>query len=156
MTHVSQPEIQQWLERTKLTIESPSEYTDLETTAVTAVFSALKDQYAVDTWVSEVTTPDLVRKILSMLVASWIYRRSYTDQARQVGIKAYDDWLESLAYDLLGGLVSGSNSLEEGEELRLDSSYPGFWPTDEATALGVSSPEAEGAAFRAFDMGKVF
>jgi hypothetical protein len=89
-----------------------------------------------------------------MLYAAWYYRRSYSDQITDG--YSYADKLESSALALLGGLAEGSSVLSEGEPAREATSYPAFWPTEIATIVAETDPEAEGAAVLAFRMGKVF
>lgn len=148
---VTIPEVQQWLDPSRLTLAFIDE--ELEETARIKVFSTLADKYVTEDWVSAVTTPDLIRKIIALLVASWTYRRTYAEDG---GDSSYAGYLELSANRLLGGLLEGSINLPDDETIQ-SSSYPSFWPTDLATAYADEyDPGSEFAAPRAFTMGKVF
>jgi hypothetical protein len=152
--HVSIAEVQQWLEVTKARVTQLD--LELEGTATELVLSQLRSTYAVEAWVDEGTTPKLVRSVISLLYAGWFYDRTYSEDTPD-SATSYGSKLESAAMALLGSLVAGSTLLDETTVPRDNTSFPVFWPTDAATLIASQEgDDAEGAAPRAFTMGKVF
>jgi hypothetical protein len=129
--HVTIEEVQQWLEPTKLTV--PSVDVELEATAALLVLNTLSTEYTTTTWVDDTTTPPIVRKIISMLVAAWLYNRAYSEETPDGN--NYALWLESKAYALLQGLVSGTIDIPEvpGEAAAIGPAT--YYPTDVTGAV---------------------
>lgn len=125
--HVSVAEVQQWLETTKLTTIAVD--AQLEATAAERVLSAVARIYDVTTWVSETTTPSLIRKIIAMLVAAWSYDRQYSEDT--VEGSAYGERLEERAMMLLQGILDGTlDLLDIVDEPTPTTSGPVFHPDD--------------------------
>lgn len=146
---VTHPDVQQWLEQTKLSITAVD--VELAESHTSIVFARLADRYDSSGWVTPATTPRLVRVIISMMVASSMYRRQYSDEGDN---GSYAWRLESSAWKLLGALAGGSLTLDEPQK---ETARPIFFPTDAATALAESEGEDYHlAAKRSFSMGMVF
>jgi len=142
---VSLAEVQQWLERTKLTL--PALDAELEATAKELVWSALGAVYDNTSWVNAASTPPIVRKIISLLIAPWTYERQYSeDISGEVG-----NWgtkLETMANMLLTGLAD--RTLDIDGVLPTSSQEPIFWPNDN------SVDEQGNLLAPVFTMGQVF
>jgi hypothetical protein len=150
MALISYDEVQVWLETSKLEV-APSDLLPEEAAASPVVLSRLAVRYDTSTWVNTATTPSLVRKIISMLVAAWRYNAYYSETSEDGG-NPYANKLEERANDLIDGIVSGAISLTDvtdqgpAVEGTID-----FYPTDASTAANT-----EDDAGIAFTMGKVF
>lgn len=101
--HITVGEVQAWFQGTRLTV-TESEIQAFELVATTTVFSALSRKYTTTSWLNQVSTPDIVRAIISMFVAAWVYQRSYSDNA---DLSSYGTWLEGKAYHLLEAAANG-------------------------------------------------
>lgn len=138
--------VQQWLEKTKLTVgQVPDE---LDQTARDVVFGRVSQVYDTSTWVNTATTPSLILRIVSMLVAAWIYQSQYSENleidAGNWGVK-----LESLAMGLIDGIVEQTIDIIDGGVVSSDLSNPLFFPTD------AQDTDGEGSEIK-FSMGRVF
>lgn len=145
MAYISLAEAQQWFAGGRLDLPTVDE--ELEATAMEVVVSQLRARYDASTWVSPATTPDLVRKIVSLLHSAWYFNRVSNESVQTEYGKSYGDKLESLAMLLLGGLAGGSTPLPDTTPV-LSTASIAFWPTDDAT-------ETEEAP-RAFTMGGTY
>lgn len=127
MAHVTLPEVQQWLEATKLTLSSLDPA--LEDSAFTVVSSMLDRRYDTTVWVDSTTTPSLIRKIISLLIASWTYERQYSEES--TGSSSYSTALEDSAMSLIAGLTEGSIDIVGVVPTNETSQQPAFLPTDD-------------------------
>lgn len=125
MSIVTEAQVQQWLEATKLTIDDVDD--ELESTAKGIVLSSLSSQYDVTTWIDVSTTPKLVQQVISMFIAAWEYNRAYSEDA--TNSSSYSAWLEKKAYTLLAGINSGANDLPEVPGFS-STNAPSFYPGD--------------------------
>ena len=140
MNIVSEAQVQQWLESTKLTINDVDD--ELESTATSIVFSSLSQSFDTTTWIDENTTPKLVQQVISMLVAAWIYNRAYSEDGTTVS--SYSKWLEDKAMALLAAIGSGTVDLPEVPGF-VTSSSPSFYPMDNSVD---ENGELEASKFR--------
>jgi len=158
-------EVQQWLERTKLDLGGgpgfPADYQDLENAAKQQVFGEVSQLYDTSAWIDAASTPKLIRQVVSLFVAGWIYDRAYSEEDNSGG-PTYGTKLEGMALTLLAGIADGTTQLEE---IPLDSSAindPSFYPndatgTEEITdAAGNLIGLAAGSEDIKFAMGEVF
>jgi hypothetical protein len=156
-THVSEAEVQQWIRNSRLTITVVDP--ELENSAYSRVAATLAQRYETTTWVDEASTPDLIRSIISMLVAAWEINRGPGAETMN-DVDSYGEHLESSALALLGSLADGSILLEDddsGGSGGFATGQPIFFPTDVATTIAAEEGiNADGAAQRAFTMGQVF
>jgi hypothetical protein len=124
MVYISEAEVQQWLEPSKLQVLVVDP--ELEASARDIVFTTVSRAYGVTTWLDSASTPSLIRKVMSMLVASWMYHRAFAnDSDREL---AWAVKLESMAMLAMTGIVSGAFDLPEVEGLVGSSLGPTFWP----------------------------
>lgn len=151
--HVTAEEIQQWIQDSRLLVGSVDPA--LESSAYSRVVSALAQRYTTATWTDSTTTPDLIRSVISMLIAAWMINRAHAETVGDVD--AYGVHLESSAMVLLGGLADGSILIDDTAVGDYSAGQPGFWPTDMATTIATEEGwDAEGAAPLMFTAGKVF
>lgn len=155
---ISLEEEQGWLESTKLQITDVD--AALQDAAVDLVFSALGSLYDTSLWLDPLSTPSLVRKIIAMLVAAWVYDRQYSEDA--AGQDQYADKLEKRAMMLLDGLTSGLLTLTDIDPVLSDPTSPEFYPNDATGSayiydgLGVIVGNAAGSEDIKFRMGAIF
>src|SRR3972149_4238239 len=148
--HVTFEEVQQWIQDTRLALDIVDP--ELENSAFSRVQGALALRYDTNIWTDSTTTPDLIRSIVSMLIAAWTINRAH---AETVGERdAYGVHLESSAMLLLGGLADGSILVDDTAVGDYSAVQPGFWPTDVATQVAIDEGwDAEGAAPMMFTAG---
>lgn len=152
--HVTEVEVQQWVQNSRLTITGVDP--TLESSAFSRVASALSLRYDTTTWLDDETTPSLVRSIISMLMGAWIINRAAGEASNETD--SYGLHLESSALTLLGGLTDGSITLDDAPGAASSATgSPAFWPTDLATTIALDEGnDAEGAAGRMFSIGQAF
>jgi len=125
-------DINQFLPADKLRILESEREPALEDTAKEIVFSKLGSRYSVDEWLGPQSTPNLIRSIMGMIVAGYIYDRQYGEDADG---ESYGSRLIQQAYDLLRGLVEGSLSL--GDETPLVSAgSPSYKKSEPVFVMG--------------------
>lgn len=145
------PEVQQWLEQSKLTVGTVEQ--PLHDHFRDVVFSRLAGVYNTSGWVSASTTPGLVRHIVAMQIAAVLYKRAYSED--NSSDDSYGAWLESEAKSLLEGLASTLLELPGADPVEA-SAEPEFWPNDstEVEEPGVGLVGTSSA--RKFEMGMYF
>lgn len=124
--HITGADVQVWFEETRLSPVEDADITSFEAIATAVVFGALSRKYNTTVWVHTGSTPPLVKAIMAMLVAAYIYQRSYSDNA---DLSSYGTWLEGKALRLLTGLETGAvllPGLTPDEDLGFDNTdfYP--------------------------------
>lgn len=117
--------VQQWLEQTKLTLQSVDE--EFAETARATAFASLVNSYDTTVWTNTTNTPTLVQSAISMLIAAWEYQRAYSEDG---GAASYGAELEAKAYDLLNGIASGELALEEYPGVGAEAETVSFYPDD--------------------------
>lgn len=156
MAVVTLQEVQQWLEKTKLELDVLSG--SFEETARSMTFGEVAQQYTVTTWLDEVTTPTLIRKIVSMRIAGWTYKAAYSEDTGQ---SPYGDWLLEQAANLVLSIVAGKIVLTDVIIGSTTSAPATFLPTNDTgrtqqyDALGHSVGLLDGEDIK-FRMGSVF
>lgn len=147
--HITLPEVQAWLEPTKLTISAVD--TELEAHLASEVIVQLQSAgYDTSAWLTDTTTPKLVRTIISKMVAAWIYDRQYSEDIEQGN--NYADRLKKNAEALLLGLIAGDIVLPGVTAV---AGVPVFYPTDASSAQEATRDDPSlGPA--AFSMGMRF
>jgi len=83
---------------------------DLEANAVGQVLGKLSFVYDVDDWRTG-NAPVLVRQVVAMHIAAWIYARQFSEDTANVNSHA--SWLLRQAQVLLDAILSGTVVLEE-------------------------------------------
>lgn len=147
MAVITASDIQQWLESSKFPINEVD--AELEASARELVFSTVSQVYDIATWADTATTPQLIRDAIGMIVASWIYDRSFSEDfpdGTGWATKLYDR-----AMALVNGIVTGDIDIGEVSTVPVGESSPLFYPTD--TTLNEDGVTVEQAYFR---MGQVF
>jgi hypothetical protein len=124
---VTQDEVQQWLETTKLGITEVD--VELESSASTYIFARLGETYDTSGWIGSTTTPALVRKLISMLIAAWTYERTYSESSPDQ--PTWAQRLEAMVEAILTGLTDGSIALVDLPAGDIPTTTPEFWPTDD-------------------------
>lgn len=120
---------QQWIDETKLPIGTLD--VGLIETATQMVMSRVSRVYNVTGWIDsgppmspdQEACPSLVQKVISLLIASWLYARAYSEASDEVENK-YASRLESMAEDLTAGIEGGIISLTDANPVT-------FIPADE-------------------------
>lgn len=81
-----------------------------EEVAIEKVFGKLASTYPVEDWRTG-AAPKLVRSIVAMHVAAWVYARQFSEDT--ANINSYASWLLRQADDLIAALISGAIRLED-------------------------------------------
>jgi hypothetical protein len=150
MTHISQREVQTWLEQTKLSLENVED--DLEAQIAVQALSRIAQAYDVSGWTTAANTPQIVRSVLAMLYAAAFYNRAYSED--QSDTNDYARMLASMANDIIDGIINGDVVIIEVPQ-PTTLGTPSFYPTDASSAAQptLEDPSLGGAAFT---MGSVF
>lgn len=143
---VTEAAIQQWLESTKLTITSIDQ--ELELSAQSTVFSQVSSRYDTSGWVDVSTTPPLIRSVVSMFIAGWIYNRAYSEATQDSN--SWGNYLLSSAALIISGIVNGAVDIPDQDPDLSPLAQPIFFPDDASTQ---SDPDNFGIKFT---MGKIF
>jgi hypothetical protein len=153
MAHISLPEAQAWLQATKLDLSSLE--SALEQHASGNIISKLAYVFedAQTTWLDAASTPKLVRTLIAMYYASYLYDRAYADDATDTSNYAFI--LRRGADAVVNGLISGAIILEEDPTAADPFGQPAYFPTDQSSANPASSDfPSDGPP--SFTMGQVF
>lgn len=129
MAYISIEEVNAWLAETKITALSLD--VALETSIVNQVFASVRKAYDVSSWANAVTTPSLVRNIISMLYAGWYYERTLSEDNN---VASYGMLLINSANKLIEDIVGGSVILDPALPVVVATNtysqgQPGFEPT---------------------------
>jgi hypothetical protein len=144
--------VQAWLDKTKLRV-SGTDYVDLEGVARTQIYAHLTSAgFDTSTWVTPSSTPDLIRHTVGLLVAAWLYRRTYSEDVADES--AYSNKLEAMATSVVTGITGGMVDVP-GAPADIVDTAPIFYPNDQSTADEVAgTPDTTPTG--AFRMGMVF
>lgn len=162
MANVSVQEVNVWADHVKLNVDRLD--SDLEESVSQQVISQISTAYNVTSWITETSTPQLVRKIIAMWYVGWFFQRTYSEDD---GINTYGVMLLAQAQKLIDGIVAGTIVLPDVDvDSDLKLSQPLFYPTD---ASSIPRPDdgwvGEGLNFGNYDrsvgrekfsMGQVF
>lgn len=159
-----------WLDGTKIRFENEDDAEPERSEAETIVKAVLIDLYPthVNHWTTdspldpgEETVPDLVRTIVSLLMAAYRYQRRYSEETMTPS--TFAQGLEARAMGLLSDLRTGNASLTDpdtGDDLISELTFGegDFWPNDTTVVetgsqlIGVD----EGDPLRFFKMDEVY
>ncbi|MET0466940.1 MAG: hypothetical protein ABW007_27515 [Chitinophagaceae bacterium] len=132
MARVSDAEVGAWLEVTKLSIPgSGVEDSELLSHMEAEVLIRLSTVYDTSTWLDGVTTPKIVRTIISKMYASFLLDKAYSEN--QDGGNDYAARLQANADLLITGLVDGLITIP-GIDPTVDQTEPSFYPNDASSA----------------------
>jgi hypothetical protein len=159
-----------WLDGTKIRFENEDDAEPERSEAETITKGALVDLYEdhINLWTTTTplvppaeTVPDLVRTIVSLLMAAYRYQRRYSEET--MSPSTFAQGLEERAMDLIRALRTNNASLTDpdtGDDIvsgiAIDSGN--FWPNDKTVVetgsllVGVE----EGDPLRFFNMDEVF
>lgn len=153
MTAISIEDVQTWLPEDKFD-ESAGLDTNLVDQVAIEVYSQLATAYDTTLWIAPEATPLLVRRIISMLYAAWVYDRAFS--ADNNDINGYATLLRDQANLLLAGVIGGTLPLEDSDDpFSGADGTPSFYPNDRSSALRpIPSDRSLGPA--SFSMGQVF
>lgn len=149
--HVTIEDVQAWLETSKLSITSLDIELEQQITAET--LGALQAAYPseVTSWVDANTTPVIVKKIIAMQIAGWMYLRAYSESDED-GL--YGDKLLEKAAVLLAAIVEGITDIVEVPGAPIVG-QPLFFPTDTSSA-NVATRDNPSDGPPRFSMAQVF
>jgi hypothetical protein len=146
---VTNSEIQAWLEPTKLILSAPNQ--EMLAHLEEEVLVRLTSVYAVTPWVDHLTTPKIVRTIISKKYASWHIDKVYSEN--QEGGSDYAARLDANAESVLIGLIDGVTEIPGVAPT--NPSSPSFYPTDASSAQEPTADDPSLGPAR-FSLGKVF
>jgi hypothetical protein len=131
MSYLDAPDVNSWLEGTKLTLPPASTLDPgIETLVAGVVLGALGAKYDTTSWINKATTPPLVTSLIAMRYAAAIYRRQYSEDLTNVD-NHWAKWLEMTAEATAASIVDGPIDIpgvDPGEQGSLGN--PLFWPND--------------------------
>jgi hypothetical protein len=149
--HISQQDAQAWLEKSKLTLSSLE--SGLEGQIATQVLGRIAQAYDTSAWVDSSTTPPMVRSIIAMYYAAWLYSKTYSED--ETGSNWYADQLRTMADALVLGIIDGTTDIGVVPDTTLAGTGPAYYPSDLSSAQTTTADDPSlGPA--AFTMGKVF
>jgi|SRR5215218_4511004 len=135
MARVTPDDVQVFLDEDLFEIPENDTFPE-EQTFADLVFARLGQAYDTTTWTSTGTTPALVRRILSMLIAANRYNKAHAED-EDAGNK-YAFKLENRAWELVKLILEDQAVLYDASFLELaELNDPKFWPTDASSASAV-------------------
>lgn len=112
MQAITPQEVNAYLPKGKWQVSVSGDFSEpkLEENAKAQVLGKLASVYPVADWRTN-EAPKLVRQIIAMYMAAWIYARQFGEDT--ANINSYASWLLRQAQDLVSSIVSGTLLLEE-------------------------------------------
>lgn len=144
-------EAQVWCERTKLDLGSQLDG-ELEVQIASHVVARIATVYDTSSWTTSTSTPQIVKTIIAMSYAAWMYDRLYSDDNDDTN--AYADKLRATADAMLANILDGTTEIP-GIDPTSDSGAPSFYPTDGSSALEPTTDDPSLGPAR-FSMGTIF
>jgi hypothetical protein len=123
---VTPAEVQAWLEETKLPLVEIDQ--GLHEAARVLVFSHLAEVYDTSGWTTSTNTPSLVRQVVAIYIAAWVYNRAYSSVS--IEGPTYGDKLIAMAESILVSIVNGNADLTDADSSIARSTSPEFVPND--------------------------
>lgn len=151
MAHFTLQEANAWSEPTKLTLDAID--SSLSQQVANQVLTRLGTIFNTATWTNDANTPQLVRSIMAMIFVSWIYDRTYAEDAES---NEYAQLLRATAEANIIGLISGTISLPEDPEANATTGTPSFFPNDASSNSDIGFHEDPSGGGPSFMMGSVF
>jgi hypothetical protein len=124
MPHITVDEANAWADGSKLDLGVVD--SELEASVATQVISQLSQAYDTSSWLSDTSTPALVRKLIAMIYVGWYFQRTYSEDE---DTSNYGMLLVSQANKQIQGIVNGSIPIPDipvGTDLQM--SAPSFEP----------------------------
>jgi hypothetical protein len=127
--HIAASDVQTWLESTKLPIASVDP--NLETDVAAEVLGRLSSTYSkyVPTWTDSTNTPQVVKQVIAMYYAGWMYDRAFSEVETGEGNSSYGALLRRWASNLLQDIIRGAVSIVEIQP-NVPAVAPISYPTD--------------------------
>lgn len=150
MSNIDIQQAQAWAEKTKLNLGSALD-DELEASIAAQVIGQVAQAYETSSWVDSDTTPKLVRSVIAMYYVSWIYDRTYSEEA---DLSSYGALLRLRADQLLASIVSGGVVLPDVTPTS-DIGSPEFYPTD-ASSLQTANADDTSLGGEKFTMGVIW
>ena len=120
-------QVQSWIDTSKLTLTSLDPV--MEETAFDLIYSRVSRAYDISSWTSQATSPALIQKAASLLIASWVYERAYAEVTAGEDNK-YAMRLEDMAETIIAGIESGLLTLlDAGSQTALLPDSPEYMPS---------------------------
>jgi hypothetical protein len=150
MARIDEDDARAWAEAIKLPVVTLD--ANLEDSTSTVALAKLAVAFDTSTWISPVTTPEIVRSIIAMQYVSVLIQRAY---ATDEDVNDYALWLYGNAESLIMGLIAGSLSIDPEVPTQVDPSTPLYYPTDASSA---QEPTADDPSLGGpvFTLGKVW
>jgi hypothetical protein len=135
MARVTSDDVQIYLDEDLFEVPENDTFPE-EPTFADMVFARLGQVYDTSTWLTTVTTPALVRRILAMLIAANRYNKKHSEDEDSGNKYAYK--LENRAWDLVKLIIDDQAVLYDASLLEIaELNDPKFWPTDTSNASEV-------------------
>jgi hypothetical protein len=145
MSNISISEAQAWCQKNKLDLGTTLD-DELEKQVSSQVLTRVATAYDVSGWTDTYTTPEIIKTVIAMYYAAWMYDKLYSDDNDDTN--AYADKLMQMAEAILLNILGGVTEIP-GVDPILDSGSPAFYPTDASSAQCATSddPSLGPAAF---------
>ncbi len=129
VAHITTSDVQTWLETTKLTIASIE--VNLEASVSSEVIGRLAETYIQFTplWIDSTSTPQVVKQVIAMYYASWLFDRAYSEVVTNESQVSYGATLRLWATTLLADISRGAVAIAEIAPNQ-PAIAPKFYPTD--------------------------
>lgn len=121
-------DVQNWCEPTKLTVGDLNDGWVLQ--IETIVMSKLEAGFDISTWVDPTTTPEIIKSVIAMEYASFLYDKQYSEDSDDSN--AWAARLDMMANDLIDGMLAGSVVID-GYVQAEEHSDPASYPTDKSS-----------------------
>jgi hypothetical protein len=130
MSNIIVREAQAWCQENKLDLGSSLD-DELEKQVSSQVLTRVATAYNVSGWTDTYNTPEIIKTVIAMYYAAWMYNKLYSDDNDDTN--AYADKLMAMAEAILLNILAGVTEIP-GVDPTLDSGSPAFYPTDASTA----------------------
>lgn len=115
MEAITPQEVNAYLPTDKWAVDVTTyEEPELESNARAQVLGRLRSIYPVDDWTATGgVAPALVRQVIAMYIAAWIYARQFSEDT--ANINSYASWLLRQAESIVTSLLNGDIALDDIE-----------------------------------------
>jgi hypothetical protein len=151
MSRITVDEAAAWGERTKINIEKLDD--QLLAHVEEEIFTRLNGQVDTSTWVDNVTTPKIIRTIISKKYFALVYFRQYSEDVGTID-NTYATRIDANAEMLMTGILDGSIIIPG---VVINVSAPTFYPNDASDAVDPKdSPDDLSVGPAHFSLNQVF
>lgn len=121
-------EVQAWLHLTRTIVDGIDP--KLEEAARARVFGRVSAEYDVSEWIDNASTPSMVKTVMAMFYAAWVYKATYAE-SMAVNSDNYGVKLEASANTLLEQIANNSVQLiDDPNNIPDTGGTIAFYPTD--------------------------